>query len=151
MFVICGEEMSLNQIKHQYVRGLFVEERVHFALAAPVDGFPMLRNEVYTGAVINLLLEDDVHRYIRLNNNVQINRDAKTVTLSPLFKWFGIDFVKRYGNHDTSLVKYNMRDRAVMKFLSAYMADYRKFLLYGDYTIVYTTCDWKIKWKEGDA
>lgn len=148
MFIICGEPMSLNEIKHMYIRGLFHDVRCHFALAIPVRTFPSLRAEAYLGHRLNFLLQDDVLRFLRKHGGVSVDEGKKTIVLSPLFKWFGSDFVQEYGNDITVLRKFNLRERAVLKFLSEYMPDQASFILAGNYTLSYGPADWTIRWQQ---
>ncbi len=148
MFVVCGEPMSLNKIKHSYLRGLFHDERIHFALSLPVKGFPQLRNEVYLGRDIGFVLDDDVLRFLKKHRGVHIDVVAKTITLSPILKWFGNDFIGRYALETTELKNFNIRERAVLNFLSRHIPEHTKFIQSGEYTLLYSDFDWTVRWEK---
>ncbi|MBU1862417.1 MAG: DUF547 domain-containing protein [Candidatus Omnitrophica bacterium] len=141
-FTVFGRTVSLNDVKHTYIRSRFHDERIHFALAAPARGFPQVRNEAYLDAYLDLLLEDDVVRFIIREENVQINHEEKKIYLSKLFKWFGVDFIKRYGIRSGMLQKFSASERAVLNFLGSHLKDQKKFIMSGDFTIVYRDFDW---------
>jgi len=144
VFKVFGEKISLNEIKHTYLRGLFNDERAHFAIVGPARGFPRLRDEAYLGMYINIQLEEDVFRYITEERNVKIDKNNKKIYLSMLFKWFGIDFVRRYSNEKSELMKFNVRERAVLNFLSSYLPKQRNFILSGNYVVEYLKFDWTL-------
>lgn len=142
IFSVFGEHISVSQIQHMYIRGYFQDERVHCAMATPAKGFPAMRNEAYLGMYVNLQLEEDVSRFIMDPNNVRIDTKNKTIFLSRIFEWSAIDFVKRYQNDIPELRKFNIRERAVLRFLSNYRPADADFILSGDYTVEYREFDW---------
>jgi len=76
--------------------------------------------------------------------------------MSPIFKWFGADFLKKYGT-DERFSRYDENERAVLNFISGYLAeDERKYLTEADYAIDYLDYDWSLneqrkKQKEKDG
>jgi hypothetical protein len=144
IFSVFGENMSLSQIKHIYLRGYFQDERIHCALATPARGFPSMRNEAYLGIYVNLQLEEDVMRFITDPEHVRVDTEKKKIVLSKVFEWTAIDFVKRYQNDIPELRKFNLRERAVLRFLSHYLTAEEDFILSGDYTLDYFDFDWTI-------
>jgi len=135
---------SLNEIRHMYLRGLILDERVHFSLAGPARGFPRLRNEAYVSSSLDFFLEDDVKRFLSNKQYCDIQPGEKKIVLSSLFKWFGVDFIRRYENERDGIMKFNARERAVLLFLSTYFPEHNNFLLGGDFTIEYRPFDWTI-------
>jgi len=144
VFTVFGKKISLNEIKHTYIRGMFNDERIHFAVVGPARGFPRFRDEAYLGRYINLQLEEDVFRFVTDEQNVKIDQENKKIYLSKLFKWFGVDFVHRYSTDNEELMKFNVRERAVLNFLSSYLPKRRDFILSGRYTIEYPEFDWTL-------
>ena len=147
LFLIFGKKHSLNEIKHKYLRGMFDDERIHFALAPPAYVFPKLRKEVYLSDYLNLMLEEDVIRFLRDANYIQINSIRKVVKISPILKWFGNDFVKRYAGDEFSLSKFSLAEQSIIRFAASYLPEYREFLLSGDYDLVFMDADWKLRIK----
>jgi hypothetical protein len=146
-FSVFGEKISLSQIKHVYVRGESHDERIHFAIVTPAKGFPKLRNEAYQGAYVNLLLEEDVTRFLNDPDNCQIDMQAKEIALSQIFQWAAVDFIERYANDIPQLQRFTDRERAVLKFISNYLPPYKEFILSGDYTLSYLEFDWTLNTK----
>lgn len=144
IFNLLGGKCSLNIIKHMYIRGLFHEARVHFALSSLAKGFPTLRAEAYTAEYLDFFLEDDVMRFISDPSNVRYDGNEKKLVLNPIFKWFAEDFVHMYDRDIETLDVFPLQERAVIYFLSKYMSDMELTLRKGDYTIVYNDFDWRI-------
>ena len=145
IITVFGDELSLNDIKHTIIRSPFLlDERVHCALSSLARGFPSLRNEAYLGVSLNLLLEEDVHRFLQDDRAVRIDHEGKKIFLSKIFKWFGRDFLARYSTKKRALQNFSAEDRAVLYFLASYMPDERKFIMSGTYTIEYFDFDWTI-------
>jgi hypothetical protein len=144
IFSVFSEPISLSEIKHMYVRGYCNDERIHFALVTPAKGFPRLRNEAYLSVYINLQLEEDVIRFVQDAHNLSIDVDKKIIRLSRLFEWTAVDFVTRYNNEIPELLKFNIRERAVLKFLTLYVPQYESFIMKGDFTLEYSEFDWQI-------
>ena len=97
-FGILGRELTLDAIEHSILREKFEEQRIHLALVCAARGCPQLRNEPYDGAKLDEQLDDQARRFFADPAKFRLDRDKATVFLSPIFKWYGQDFVKRYGN-----------------------------------------------------
>jgi len=144
LFSVFGERLSLSDMKHMYLRGYIKDERLHFAIVTPAKGFPRLRNESYLGVHINLQLEEAVMQFVKDPQNVLINEKEKSIILSPFFEWAAIDFALRYKNDVPELRKYKIRERAVLKFLSAYFPEHADFILEGKYAVTYNDFNWDL-------
>jgi hypothetical protein len=88
---IAGEALSLDQIEHAKVRR-FGDPRIHAGLVCGAMSCPTLRREPYTGD-IDSQLDDQMRRFLTDGALVAVAADNH-VTLSPIFAWFGRDFVK---------------------------------------------------------
>ncbi len=147
-FRVTGRRMTLNQIEHDTLRTQFDEPRIHMALVCAAMGCPPLRNEPYLGDKLDAQLDDQTRRFLAHPDKFRIDRDANTVFLSPIFKWFGQDFVKRYGT-DQKFTNHNDAQRAVLNFASRYLEpDDRRYLETGTYRIEYTDYDWSLNQQE---
>jgi hypothetical protein len=89
---LLGKTRSLNDIEHQLIRGSgrYNDPRIHFAVNCASIGCPALREEAYTGAMLQQQLDDQTRRFLSdsSRNYVKDNR----VFLSAIFKWYGDDF-----------------------------------------------------------
>ncbi len=92
IWTLAGQEVSLNQIEHEYVRPVFDEPRIHWALVCAAYSCPPLRAEAYTAEQLGRQLADQEHRVLQAGDDrfVQIRDGRAKVTR--LFEWYGQDF-----------------------------------------------------------
>ncbi len=143
-FGVMGEKMTLDGIEHKVLRAEFNEPRIHIALVCAAIGCPPLRNEPYSGEQLDAQLNDQARKF--LNNPIKFRLDTQTgtVALSPIFKWFGADFVKTYGT-DKKFSDHSNAERAVLNFISTYLGDGDlRYLTAGAYSIDYLDYDWSL-------
>lgn len=143
-FGVLGKKMTLDEIEHGVLRKEFNEPRIHMALVCAAMGCPPLRNEPYVGEKLDQQLDDQARHFLANPRKFAINRDQGKVYLSPIFKWFGGDFVKTYGT-DKEFAGFSPEERAVLNFLAKYVNEGdREYLLRGGYAISYLDYDWSL-------
>lgn len=143
-FSVMRQEMTLDSIEHDTLRAKFEEPRVHMALNCASMGCPALRKEPYTGADLSAQLDSQTTRFLNNPDKFRIDRAEKTVYLSPSFKWFGNDFVKKYGT-EKKFTGFSEAEGAVLNFVSAYLKpEDRSFLEKGGLSIDYLEYDWSL-------
>ena len=143
-FGVMGKKMTLDEIEHTVLRVEFNEPRIHIALVCAALGCPPLRNEPYSGEQLDAQLNDQARKFF--NNPLKFRLDTQTATvgLSPIFKWFGADFVKTYGT-DKKFSDRSDPERAVLNFISTYLDDSDlRYLTTGAYSIDYLDYDWSL-------
>ena len=91
-FNVAGEKMTLNHIEHEIIRKQIADPRAHFALVCASIGCPKLRPEAYTAEGINDQLNEEARNFIGDPTKVRLEKDRRTLRLSPIFKWFKGDF-----------------------------------------------------------
>ncbi len=97
------ENITLNHLEHEIIRKKFSEPRIHFALVCAAMGCPILRSQAYVPANLDIQLSDQAKVFIKdtpLKNRYEATN--KTLYLSPIFKWYKVDFEREAG----SLVNY---------------------------------------------
>lgn len=99
-----GANYDLNNIEHGIMRKKFEEPRIHFAANCASVSCPRLRNEAYTAEKLDAQLEDQANYFLR--NPVKNKITTNKLKLSKIFKWYGGDFKKKYGNVRGFLKKY---------------------------------------------
>lgn len=87
-----GGHIALDDIEHQVLRAQFAEPRIHFALVCAAQSCPPLRKEAYRGAVLDQQLDDQGRRFLGDIDKNRVDSTARTLSLSPIFKWFRPDF-----------------------------------------------------------
>lgn len=90
-----GRRVTLDDIEHRILRPEFKDPRVHFALNCASVGCPPLRAEPYRAADLDRQLDDAARIYMRSAEGLRL--DGDTLRVSSIFKWYGEDFVERYG------------------------------------------------------
>ncbi len=143
-FPVMGRSLTLDQIEHEILRKEFQEPRIHMALVCAARGCPPIRSEPYTGRDLDGQLDDQARQFLANPEKFRIDRAAKEVRLSSIFKWFGEDFVPVYGTDDR-FKSHDEEERAVLNFIQRYLEDKDKqFLLNEDYDIKYLDYDWTL-------
>jgi hypothetical protein len=148
-FLVMGRQMTLNEIEHGTLRKHFSEPRIHLALVCASKGCPALRNEPYRGEHLDPQLHDQARRFLANPQKFHIDRGHGRVSLSPIFNWFGEDFVRSYGTQKGFPGK-NPAERAVLNFISQYLGDAnRDYLASGNYKVQYLDYDWSLNEQAG--
>jgi hypothetical protein len=88
---VAGEGLSLDAIEHAKIRR-FKDPRVHAGLVCGSVSCPTLRREPFGGDVAHQL--DDQMRRFLAEGAFGVDESAGRVVLSPIFSWFGRDFVR---------------------------------------------------------
>lgn len=96
-FRLFGEEKSLDNIEHDMIRKQFNEPRIHFAVNCASVGCPALRDEAFVASGLDKQLEDASVSFLSDKTRNRYNPETKKLELSSIFKWYGSDFLKKYG------------------------------------------------------
>lgn len=88
---IAGKWYSLSDIEHRVLR-LMKEPRIHFAIVCASRGCPRLRPEAYVGNRLDEQLTDNAKRFFARSERFQVSTAERTYFVSPILKWFAIDF-----------------------------------------------------------
>jgi len=101
-FVIGGERFSLSQIEKGVLLGEdyqsrgWKDARVHFAVNCASVGCPPLREQIYTTANLEALLEENTRRAFNTQRHLRVT--GNTLYGTELFKWYRQDFVEAEGS-----------------------------------------------------
>jgi hypothetical protein len=143
-FVVMGREMTLDEIEHKELRAKFDEPRIHMALVCAAMSCPPLRNEPYVAERLDEQFADQARRFLARKDRFRIDREKRTVHLSAIFKWFGGDFVKKYGTAD-AFEGHSDADRAVLNYTAGILPeDDARFLRSAKLSISYLDYDWTL-------
>lgn len=124
--VVGGEEMTLNDLERKKLLDKFQDPRLHFVLVCAAVGCPQLVPNAYTPRALSRLIDERTR--ITLNNSfhVNVNKEAKSVGVSELFKWYKDEFTK----NGTSIIQY--------------INQFRRMNIPEDYQVTYITYDWSL-------
>lgn len=90
------------------------------------------------------MLDDQTRRFLSDQKKFKIDREDGKVSLSPIFKWFGSDFINKYGLEKT-LPRLNKTETAVINYLSRIPEEGdRDYLVKGNFKINYLSYDWSL-------
>jgi hypothetical protein len=91
---LLGETLTLDQIEHERLRGKrgYGEPRVHFAVNCASIGCPMLREEAYAGAKLEVQLEEQAVRFLSDRTRNRYDAPARRLAVSAIFDWYAGDF-----------------------------------------------------------
>ncbi len=108
LVTVAGIKLSLDDIEHKILRGLFKDNRVHYAVNCASIGCPNLARDAFTGARLNTQLDQAARAYIAHPRGVQVK--GRRVTVSKIYRWFKADFggsddnilnhIRRYASSD---------------------------------------------------
>ncbi len=121
-----GKTITLNTLEHGIIRKNYKEPSIHFALVCAAMGCPPLLNEPYLADNLENQLEAQTKKFLADAEKNSPDRKNKTMNLSPIFKWYGEDFVSAAGS--------------VPGFLKKYYID----MPIEGYNIEYTQYDWSL-------
>jgi len=141
-FSVAGQQVTLDQIEHKILRKKFHEPRIHMALVCAAMGCPPLRNEPYLPAKLDKQLSAQSRKFLRTPAKFRLA--GNTLYLSPIFKWFGKDFVADYGS-DEALKGHDQPDAAVLSFIAGYVGpDVADRLKQLPLEVKYSDYDWSL-------
>ncbi len=143
-FQVMNRKLTLDAIEHEILRKKFAEPRIHMALVCAALGCPPLRREPYAGERLDGQLDDQTRRFLASPSKFRVDRKRGTVGLSPIFDWYGGDFMAKYqpasGFHNRGA-----RLSAVLNFVGRYVSPgLRGFLVAGNYDVYYLDYDWSL-------
>ncbi|UCG59767.1 MAG: DUF547 domain-containing protein [Phycisphaerales bacterium] len=141
---VMGRDISLDEIEHKVLREKFDEPGIHMALVCAAMSCPPLRNEPYLTAKLDTQLKDQTEKFLSDPKKFRIGSKNKIIYLSPIFKWFGDDFVGKYGA-GSRIGRFSKKVSAVLNFVSKHIdADWGAPGGIDKYAISYLSYDWSL-------
>lgn len=91
---LLGGTRSLDDIEQGMIRksGEYNEPRIHFAANCASVGCPALRNEAYTGALLDTQLEIATKNFLSDHSRNRYNAQTNRLEVSKIFDWYKQDF-----------------------------------------------------------
>ncbi|MGH1349570.1 MAG: DUF547 domain-containing protein [Methyloligellaceae bacterium] len=100
LVTVNGLQLSLDDIEHKILRGLWKDPRVHYAVNCASIGCPNLAAKAYTGETLETMLNAGAKAFINSPRGVAVNGDR--ITASKIYSWFGKDF----GSSEKNILKH---------------------------------------------
>jgi hypothetical protein len=118
------------------------------ALVCAAMSCPPLRAEPYRGDRLKEQFADQARRFLADPGNFYIARNENAVYLSSIFKWFGEDFISRFGGR-LSVSGASSETEAVLTYVEAFLAqDEQAFIRKGGYNVEWLDYDWSLNEQE---
>ncbi len=128
-----GQPLSLDEIEHTILRGIFKDHRVHFAVNCASVGCPNLGIDALTGARLDELLDKGGRDFVNSPRGVKLV--GGKLHVSKIFSWFQADF--------------GGSDEGVLQHIRRYASPELKARLEGVTTIDDTFYDWSLNDAQG--
>ncbi len=128
-----GVAVSLDDIEHEILRSDYAEPRIHFAINCGANGCPMLRPSAYRGDGLGETLRQATKGFLANPWNCRVDRDAKRIHVSRIFRMYAEDFAGPAGTRE----EYR---RGVLRFVAEHAG--LRFEQIADHELVYNTYDW---------
>lgn len=141
---IMQENYSLEELENKILRSQFDDPRICLAVFYGSKGCAPLRREPYYGRDFDKQLDDQARIFLGSDKGMKIDRDNSIVYLSPIFQWYGKEFVIKYPPNkqfqDKTLV-----DGAILTYISKHLSDKdANWLLRKIFTVKYIRYDWAL-------
>ena len=129
-FKFAGKEETLNGLEYNHI---FKIEPVlcHFGLVCSGKSCPKLLPKAYEGETVYKQLEENARVFMNDTNKNKLDREAKVLYLSEIFKWFKDKFESRYGSLKETAIHFMNESDA-------------NFLKNNDVKIKYIRYNWKL-------
>ncbi len=92
--------LSLDDIEHKILRGLWKDPRVHYAVNCASIGCPNLAKTAYTGENLESMLNVGAKAFINSPRGVKVS--GNSITASKIYSWFKKDF----GSSEKNILKH---------------------------------------------
>ena len=96
---VAGIRLGLDDIEHEILRPVFLDNRIHYAVNCASIGCPNLQKTAFTALNLESLLDSAAHQYINHHRGVEIIDDE--LVLSSIFDWYADDF----GENDSEVIE----------------------------------------------
>ncbi len=93
-----GQELSLDDIEHGILRGLWKDPRIHYGVNCASIGCPNLQPEPFSSATVNAVLDEAAIAYVNHPRGARVENGRLMV--SSIYSWFKVDF----GNNDAGVI-----------------------------------------------
>ncbi len=101
--VVNGQALTLDDVEHVILRGLWGDPRIHYAVNCAAIGCPNLAIDAFTAANTQRLLQGGAKAYVNSVRGVEISNGR--VKASKIYKWFIVDF----GGNEQGILKHLRR------------------------------------------
>ncbi len=140
-----GQRVSLSQIEHDILRGVFKEPKIHFALVCASLGCPPITTVPYEGETLDEMMEQQIRNYLSdAEHGLRWDEESRTLSLSEIFSWFGEDFGYYYTVHKL-FPDLPRKKRNVLNFIWEFIPEeLQKSLTADEFKVTFLDYDWSL-------
>jgi hypothetical protein len=139
-FVIGGKTYNLYQLEQQKMVHTKADPRLHFVLNCASVSCPAMRPQLPVGIELEPFLQQAAIDFINDTQNVTIDDNCKTITVSKIFDWYLDDFARM------AIPAAQSKEHGLINYISGFAAPLLKNRLdkCGPLTLHYKKYDWSI-------
>jgi hypothetical protein len=142
---VAGRSVTLDEIEKEILPE-FKEPRLYLALGRGAFGSGRLRSEAFSGDSIARQLDAVAADFMTHNQMMKIDREAGTVSVTPILSWREADFVAAYdpgpqGPH----AQRSPVERAIIAFITPRLLPLEKELMQkNEFRVLFLPFDWRL-------
>lgn len=128
------------------MRKEFNETRIHAAINCASESCPDLRSEAYKTDKLEYQLFDASSNFVNSQKKgVKVAKNERDLKVSKIFKWFGRDFLEKYGNNE-QFAERSINNRGVLGFILRYINSepIKEILNSNDFKVSHMKYDWSL-------
>ena len=139
------DRFSLNSIRNSQLLQTFRDVKIHTVLSWAARGGPRLRQEAFTGPLVEGQLFMATREFVNNPEFVRVIPGRKKIEISKIFEWNAQDFLFNFSSLENDQ-GWSKLDFSVLSFLANYLEDPEKvkFLEENKYKIKYLPFDWSL-------
>ena len=140
-----GRTVTLDEIE-KTILPTFKEPRVYLALGRGAVGSGRLRSEAFTGARLSAQLDAVQSEFVTHRRMLNIDRTAKTMTVTPIFSWHDAEFISAYDKGAAGIfAERSPIERAIVAFITPHLLPLeREFINENEFRVTYHPFDWRL-------
>lgn len=140
-----GRSVTLDEIEKTILPD-FKEPRLYLALGRGAVGSGRLRSESFSGANLSRQLDAVAADFLRHREMVNIDRDANTISLTPIVSWREAEFVAKYDTGESGpFAQRSPIERAMLAFITPHLLPLEKELLRANqFRVTFHDFDWRL-------
>ena len=140
-----GRAVTLDEIEKDVIPA-FKEPRMFLALGRGAVGSGRLRSEAFSADRLETQLEAVAADFLRHNEMIRIDRDAGTISVTPIISWREAEFVGKYDPGETGpYAQRSSVERALMAFIAPRLLPLEKeFVRQNTFRVLFHPFDWRL-------
>jgi hypothetical protein len=140
-----GRTVTLDEIE-KTILPPFTDPRIYLALGRGAVGSGRLRSEAFTGARLSAQLAAVQSEFVTERTMLNIDRGAKTMTVTPIVSWHYTEFISSYDKGPVgTFAERSPIERAVIAFITPHLLPLeREFIEQNEFRMTYHAFDWRL-------